>query len=132
MIFKKSIVNGELRKMNLRGNWHKTDIDSEHLSFAEFLTGTGQKKLCLQKLYIIFIIRCREVANIKYAEICKELFHLNERLQKTWCILAKQKYGKATNLTLSTCENIFDYSFDFNSMLIEKGVEQTIRLYFKT
>ena len=126
MIIKNSIVNGELRKMNLRGNWHKTDIDSEHLSFAEFLTGTRQKNLCLQKLYIIFIIRCREIANIEYAESCKELFYLNKRLQKTWCFFAKQKYGKATNLTLSTCENIFDYSLYFNSMLIEKGVEQTI------
>ena len=83
------MLNGELRKMNLKGNWHKTYIDSEHLSFAECLTGIRQKNLYLQKLYIIFIIRCREIANVEYAETCKELFYLNEFLQKTWCIFAK-------------------------------------------
>ena len=76
------MLNGELRKMNLRGNWHKTYIDSVHLSFAEFLTGTRQKNLYLQKLYTIFIIRCREIANVEYAEICNVIVLLERTFAK--------------------------------------------------
>ena len=59
-----------------------------------------------------------------------EQFYLDELLQITWYIYAKQKYGKATDLTFATYENIFDYSFDFNSLMIEKGLERKIRLCF--
>ena len=74
--------------------------------------------------------RDKEIANREYAESCKEQFYLDELLQITWCIYAKQKYGEAIDLTFATYENIFDYSFDFNSMMIEKGLERKIRLCF--
>ena len=72
---------------------------------------------------IVFVSRAKKIANREYAESCKEQFYLDELLQITWCIYAKQKYGKATDLTFATYENIFDYSFDFNLMMIEKGLE---------
>ena len=108
--------NNELRKMNLMGSWDTSDIDSEHLSFD------NRHIVCLSKF--------KEISNRKNAESCREQFYLDELLQITWCIYAKQKYGKATNLTFATYENVFDYSFDFNSMMIEKGLERKIRLCF--
>ena len=66
----------------------------------------------------------------EYEQSCKEQFYLSELLQITWCIFANQKYGKVTDLLIVTYENIFDYSYDFESILIEKGVERKIRLYF--
>ena len=51
-------------------------------------------------------------------------------IERTWCVYAKQKYGKATNLPIATYENIFEFSFDFTSILNEKGVERMIRLCF--
>ena len=120
--------NNELRKMNLMGSWHTSDIDSEHLSFTVFLTGCQIKNEYIHNRYVVFVSRAKEIGNRKYAESCKEQFYLDELLQITWCIYAKQKYGKATDLTFATYENIFDYSFDFNSMMIEKGLEQKIRL----
>ena len=66
----------------------------------------------------------------EYEQSCKEQFYLSELLQITWCIFAKQKYGKATDLSIVTIENVFDYSYDFESILIEKGVERKILLCF--
>ena len=66
----------------------------------------------------------------EYEQSCKEQFYLSELLQITWCIFAKQKYGKATDLLIVTYENVFDYSYDFESILIEKGLENKIRLCF--
>ena len=83
--------------------------------------------------HIVFISRWKEVANHtfkEYEQSCKEQFYLSELLQITWCIFAKQKYGKATNLSIVTYEKIFDYSFDFESILIEKGLERKTRLCF--
>ena len=71
--------------------------------------------------------RTKETANREYAESCKEQFYLDELLQITWCIYAKQKYGKATDLIYATYKNT--NSIDFNSMMIEKGLEQKIRLF---
>ena len=74
----------------------------------------------------MFISRRKEVANHtfkEYEQICEEQIYLSELLQITWCIFAKQKYGKATDLSIVTFENVFDYSYDFESILIEKGVE---------
>ena len=51
-------------------------------------------------------------------------------MQITWCIFAKQKYAKATDLSIVTYENVFNCSYDFESILIEKGVERKIRLCF--
>ena len=58
--------------------------------------------------------------------------YLNELLQITWCVYAKRKTGKGTHLTIATYKNRFDYSFDFDSMMIEKGVERMTRLCFDT
>ena len=110
--------------MNLMGNWHTSDIDSEHLSFTVFSIGSQIKNEYIHNHHTVFVSRDKKIANKEYAENCKEQFYLDELLQITWCIYAKQKYGKATNLTFATYENIFDYSFDFNSMLIEKGPER--------
>ena len=38
-----------------------------------------------------------------------------------WCVYAKQKNGKATDLTIATYKNRFNFSFDLDSMMIEKG-----------
>ena len=66
----------------------------------------------------------------EYEQCCKEQFYLSELLQITWCIFAKQKYGKVTDLSIVTYENVFDYSYDFESILIEKGLERKIWLCF--
>ena len=55
---------------------------------------------------------------------------MNELLQITWCVYAKQKNGKATNLTIDSYENRFNYSFDFDSLMIEKRLKRMIRLCF--
>ena len=115
--------NNELQKMNLMGSWHTSDIDSEHLSSTVFSTGCQIKNKYIHNCHIVFVSRAKEIANREYAESCKEQFYLDELLQITWCIYAKQKYGKATDLTFATYENIFDYPFDFNSMMIEKGLD---------
>ena len=83
--------------------------------------------------HIVFISRWKEVENYifkEYEQSCKEQFYLSELLQITWCIFAKQKPGKAADLSIVTFENVFDYSYDFESILIEKGVERKIRLCF--
>ena len=57
----------------------------------------------------------------EYGQSCKKQFYLDEFLQITWCIYAKQKYGKASDLLIATYENAFDYSFNFASILLRKG-----------
>ena len=82
--------------------------------------------LNIHNRHIVFISRWKEVPNHtfkEYEQSCKEQFYLSELLQITWCIFAKQKYGKATYLSIVTYENVFDYSYDFESILIEKGLE---------
>ena len=79
--------------------------------------------------HIKFISRWKEVANHtfkEYEQSCKEQLYLSELLQINWCIFAKQKYGKATDLSIVTYENVFEYSYDFESIPIEKGVERKI------
>ena len=81
----------------------------------------------------MFISRWKEVANHtfkEYEQSCEEQIYLSELLQITWCIFAKQKYGEATDLSIVPYENVFDYSYDFESILIEKGVERKLRLCF--
>ena len=113
-----------MRKMNLMGSWHTSDIDSEHLSLTVFSTGCQIKNEYIHNRHIVFVSRAKEIANREYAESCKEQFYLDELLQITWCIYAEHKYGKTTDLTFATYEKIFDYSFDFNAMMIEKGLER--------
>ena len=38
-----------------------------------------------------------------------------------WCVYAKQKNGKANDLTIATYKSQFNYSLDFDPMMIEKG-----------
>ena len=110
----------ELQKTNLMGSWHTSNIDSEHLSFTVFSTGCRIKYEYIHNRHITFVSRAKEIAKREFAGSCKEQFYLDELLHITWCIYAKQKYGKATDLTFATYENIFDNSSDFNSMMIEK------------
>ena len=94
-----------------------TLIRSIYLSLF-FQLGVKQKNEYIHNRHIVFVSRTKEIANREYAESCKEQFYLDELLQITWCIYAKQNYGKATDLTFATYENILYYSFDFNSMMI--------------
>ena len=83
--------------------------------------------------HIVLISQWKEVANHtfkEYEQSCKEQFYLSELLQITCCIFAKQKYRKATDLPIVTYENVYDYSYEFESILIEKGVERKFRLCF--
>ena len=94
--------------MILIGDWLTEDIDREHLSFSVFSTGTRSKNSCINDPYIVFISRWKKVADKapkEYEQSCKEQFYLNDILQITWCIYAKQKYGKATDLSIATYEN---------------------------
>ena len=46
-------------------------------------------------------------------------------LQKiSWCISSKQKYGFVGDLNFADYENVFDYSFDFNSIWVDKDLER--------
>ena len=130
---KDMLMKNKLSKMSLLGNWHTEDIDSERLKFSVFSTSSWSKNMHIHNHLIVFISRWKEVANHtfkEYEQSCKEQFYLSELLQITWCIFAKQKYGKATDLSIVTYENIFDYSYNFESILIEKGLERKIRLCF--
>ena len=130
---KDMLMKNKLSKMSLLGNWHTEDIDSERLKFCFFNWFLVKKYAHSQSSYSVFS-RWKEVANHtfkEYEQSCKEQFYSSELLQITWCIFAKQKYKKATDLSIVTYENVFDYSYDYESILIEKEVERKIRLCFK-
>ena len=91
----------------------------------------SNKKRYIHNRHIVFVSRAKEIAKREFAESCKEQFYLDELLQITWSIYAIQKYGKATDLTFATYENILDYSFDFNSRMIEKEQERKILCFNK-
>ena len=104
--------NNELSKMILIEDWHTEDIDSEHLSFSVFSTGTRSTNSCINDRYTVFISRWKKIADKatkEYEQSCKEQFHLNNLLQITWCIFAKEKFGKATDLLFATIENVFEH-----------------------
>ena len=125
------IWNNESSKMILNVDWHTEDINSEHLSFSVFSTGNRSKNSCINDRHIVFISRRKKITDEEpkeYGQSCKEQSYLNELLQTTWCIFAKQKYGKATDLSIATYENVFDYLFNFAPIMLEKGVEPMIRL----
>ena len=42
----------------------------------------------------------------------------------------KQKYRTVSDVSISDYENVFDYSFDFNSIWDDKDLERTNRLCF--
>ena len=46
--------------MILIGDWHTEDIDSEHLGFSVFSTGTRSKIGCINYRLIVFISRWKK------------------------------------------------------------------------
>ena len=56
-----------------------------------FSTGVRSKNKNIQNCTKIFISKYIEIAKKEYAQIGKHLFYLNELLQITCCVLAKQK-----------------------------------------
>ena len=116
------MLNNKIDKLSLIGNWHTEDIDQENLTFSVFSTGVRSKSSNIHNHHKFLTTRFVEIAKKEFAQSCKQLFHLNELLQITWCVYAKQKNSKATELTIATYENRFSYSIGFDSMMIEKGV----------
>ena len=125
------MLNNKIDKMSFIGNWHTEDIDQENLIFSVFSTGVRSKSCSIHNRHKVVITRFVEIVIKEDAQSCKQQFYLKELLQITWCAYAKQKNGKATDLTIATYENRFNYSFDFDSKMVEKGVERMIRLCFE-
>ena len=80
--------------------------------------------------YVVFLKRAKEIAKKEYELIFKEQFYLSELQQISWCISTKQKYGTVSDLNFADYENVFDYSFDFNSIWVDKDLERKICLCF--
>ena len=119
------MLNNKIDEMSLIENWHTEDIYQEISNFSVFSTGVRSRSRKIHSRHKVLISRFAEIAK-KYAQNSKQLFYLNELLQITWCVDTKQKNGRATDVTIATYENRFNYSFDFGSMMIEKGVERMI------
>ena len=84
--------NNELSKMILIGDWHTEDIDSEHLSFSVFSTGTRSKNSCINDRFIVFISRWKKIADKvqkKNEQSCKEQFYLNDLLHAVYLCKTK-------------------------------------------
>ena len=112
------MMKNKISKMSLLGKWHTEDIDSERLKFSVFSTGSWSKNMHIRNRHIVSISRWKEVANHTFKEYEQS------------CNEPKEKYGKETDLSIVTYENVFEYSYDFESILFEKGVERKIRLCF--
>ena len=121
----------EIRKMKLEGTWCTEDIDNEHLQLRVFSTAEKNYlfKFCNER-YVVFLERAKEISKKEYELIFKEQFYLSELQQISWCISTKKKYGTVSDLNIADCENVFDYSFDFNSLWVDKDLERKIRLCF--
>ena len=124
------MLNNKIDKMSLIGNWHIEDIEQENLTFSVFLTAVRSKTSNIHNRHKVLISKFVEIAKKEYAQSCKQLFYLNELSQITWCVYAKQKNGRATDLTIASYENRFNYSFDFDSLMVESRVKRMIRLCF--
>ena len=72
----------------------------------------------------------QKISMKQYELIFKEHFYLSELQQISWCISTKQKYGTVSDLNFADYENVFDYSFDFNSIWVDKDLERKIRRCF--
>ena len=117
------LMKNKLSKMSLLGNWHTEDIDSGQLKFSVFSTGSWSKKYAhSQSSYSVYF--SVERSGKSYVQ------DIRAKLQITWCFFAKQKYGRATDLSIVTYQKVSDYSYDFQSILIKKGEERKIRLCF--
>ena len=117
--------------MKLEGTWCTEDIDNEHLQLRVFSTAEKNSffKFCNER-YGVFLERATEFSKKEYELILKEQFYLSELQQISWCISTKQKYGTVSDLNIADYENVFDYSFDFNSLWVDKDLERKIRLCF--
>ena len=103
------------------GSWHTDNFDKENLSFTVSSARVRSKNKYFQNRHVVLITRWEEIANKEFCQNCVEKVYLNELLQITWCVYAKQKYGKAVDLKIASYAHIFDFSFDFDTMLIENG-----------
>ena len=86
-------------------------------------------KICNEG-YVVFLGKAKEISKKEYELIFKEQFYLNELQQISWCISTKQNYGTVSDWNIADYENAFDYSFDFNSIWVEKDLERKISLCF--
>ena len=120
------MLNSKIDKMSLIENWHTEDLYKENLNFSVFSTGVRSKSSKIHSRHKVLISRFAEIAKKEDAQNCKQLFYLNEILHITWCVYKKEKNGKATDVTIATYDNRFNYSFDSDSMMVEKGVERKI------
>ena len=117
--------------MKVEGTWCTEDIDNEHLQLRVFSTAEKNSFLKFSnEHYVVFLERTKEISKKEYELIFKEQFYLSELQQISWCISTKQKYGTMSDLNFADYENVFDYSFDFNSIWVDKDLERKIRLCF--
>ena len=117
--------------MKVEGTWCTEDIDNEHLQLRVFSTAEKNSFLKFSnEHYVVFLERTKEISKKEYELIFKEQFFLSELQQISWCISTKQKYGTMSDLNFADYENVFDYSFDFNSIWVDKDLERKIRLCF--
>ena len=125
------LSNFEIRKVKLKGSWFTEDIDNEHLQLRGFSIAEKNSifKFCNER-YVVFLERVKEISKKEYELIFKEQFYLCELQQIFWCISTKQKYGTVSNLNFADYENVFHYSFDFNSIWVDKDLGRNIRLCF--
>ena len=107
--------------MKLEETWCTEDIDNENLQLRVFSTAEKNSflKFCNER-YVVFLERAKEFSKKEYELNFKEQFCLSQLQQISWCISTKQKYGTVSDLNIADYENVFDYSFDFNSLWVDK------------
>ena len=126
------LSNFEIRKKKIEGTWCTEDIDNEHLQFRVSVFNRRKNsffKFCNER-YVVFLERAKEISKKEYELIFKEQFYLSELQQISWCISTKQNHSILINLNIADYENVFDYSFDFNSIWVDKDLERKVRLCF--
>ena len=103
--------------MKLEKTWCTEDIDHEHLQLRVISTTKKKSfsKLCNER-YVVLLERAKEISKKENELIFKEQFYLSELQQITWCISTKQKYSTVSDLKIADSENLFENSFDFNSI----------------
>ena len=117
--------------MKLEGIWCTDHIDNEHLQLRVFSTAeTNSFFKFSNERYVVSLERAKEISKKEYKLIFKEQFYLSELQQICWCIYTKRKYGTVSDFNIADYENVFDYSFDFNSIWVDKDLERKIRLCF--
>ena len=70
------------------------------------------------------------VSKKEYELFFKEQIYLSELQQTSWCISTKQKHATVRDLNFADYENVFDYSFDFNSKWVDEDLERKTRITF--